>query len=166
MKVWTNRFTLLPALLCLLLLAVQPSSGETVAGWVERARIGPAGPTLLAKLDTGAEHSSLDARDLRQFQRHGADWVGFRVTGPQGSSFEFERRVIRTARIKRVGGASQQRPVVMLEICVGAVQREVEVNLVDRSGFDYPLLLGRSFLAGKLIVDAGRRERFAPSCPG
>ena len=159
-----NKLTTLAAVLCLLMLTAQPSRAQTLAGWVERARIEPTGLTLLAKLDTGAEHSSLDARDLQHFQKHGADWVRFRVSRPDGTSLEFERPVIRIARIKRIGGASQQRPVVMLEICVGNVRREAEVYLVDRSGFDYPLLLGRSFLGGNLIVDAARREQLAPDC--
>ena len=75
-----------------------------------------------------------------------------------------ERPVVRTVRIKRHAGRSLERPVVLLSICVGSVHKEVEVNLVDRSRFQYPLLLGRSFLEGDLLVDSARRYTLAPAC--
>ena len=53
------------------------------------------------------------------------------------------------------------RPVVAIKICLGSTVKEVEVNLVDRSGFGYPILIGRSFLAGDFLVDASR-EGIAP----
>jgi hypothetical protein len=36
--------------------------------------------------------------------------------------------------------------VVDLELCLGDVKRTVEVNLVDRSNFNYPLLVGAKAL--------------------
>ena len=56
--------------------------------------------------------------------------------------------------------------MVLLGICVGAYYREVEVNLVDRSKFKYPLLVGRSFLSGALIVDPSKTYAVEPNCPG
>ena len=53
----------------------------------------------------------------------------------------------------------------MLGVCLGSVQRTVEVNVVDRSGFDYPVLIGRSFLAGIFVVDPGERFLLTPDCP-
>ncbi len=56
------------------------------------------------------------------------------------------------------------RKVIRLGICVGAVYRKVEVSLQDRSGFNNQLLIGRSFLAGRVLVDAGAEELVEPSC--
>jgi hypothetical protein len=36
--------------------------------------------------------------------------------------------------------------VVDLELCLGDVKRTMEVNLVDRSSFNYPLLVGSKAL--------------------
>lgn len=33
-----------------------------------------------------------------------------------------------------------------------------EFTLTDRSGMDYPILIGRSFLKGRLLVDAGATD--------
>jgi len=41
----------------------------------------------------------------------------------------------------------------MLGICLGSVYKEVEVNLVDRSNFNYQLLIGRNYLANSFLVD-------------
>src|SRR3546814_6895345 len=42
--------------------------------------------------------------------------------------------------------APSKRPVVELEMCLGDVKRTVEVNLTDRSSFNYPLLIGAKAL--------------------
>jgi hypothetical protein len=52
-----------------------------------------------------------------------------------------------------------------LRICVGGISKEVEVSLVDRSNYEHPLLIGRSFLAGDLIVDPGATFSVSPTCP-
>jgi hypothetical protein len=49
---------------------------------------------------------------------------------------------------------------------LGDFYREAEVNLVDRSGFNYQMLIGRSFLAGNLIVDPSIKYTTKPICKG
>ena len=77
-----------------------------------------------------------------------------------------ERRLVRTARIKRHRGMRQQRPVVRMGICVGNYYREAEVNLVDRSNFKYPLLIGRSFMGDRLLIDPSTQFTLEPGCGG
>ncbi len=149
----------------LMALVLNDARAETPAGWTERARVEPGGLVLHAKLDTGAENSSLHAPQVQWFKRSNEDWVRFRVTDRKGRSVDLERPVIRKARIKRHAGSGLERPVVGLGICLGSVHKEVQVNLVDRSKFQYPLLLGRSFLAGDFVVDSARRYTLAPACP-
>ena len=38
------------------------------------------------------------------------------------------------------------RPVIDLELCMGKTLRTIEVNLTDRSAFQYPLLIGSEAL--------------------
>ena len=135
-----------------------------IAGWVERVRLGPAGIELKAKLDTGAENSSVNTSEPEFFVREGREHVRFKVKNKAGDVVELTRPVIRYAGIKRHFGKSQKRPVVLLKICVGNLSKEVEVNLVDRSGFNYPLLIGRSYLAGDILVDSADTYRLAPRC--
>ena len=129
-------------------------------------RVYPGDLELAAKLDTGAQHSSLDAGSVDRIERDGRPWVRFSVTDAKGRTVAFERPLVRTAIIRRHGGRVQERDVVRLGLCIGSVYREVEVNLIDRTGFDYRMLVGRSFLAGNLLVDAGRSYLLAPRCEG
>ena len=41
-------------------------------------------------------------------------------------------------------------------VCVGTMKKRIEVNLVDRSAFNYPFLLGRSAMEGHVIIDPSR----------
>jgi hypothetical protein len=73
--------------------------------------------------------------------------------------------LIRYAYIKEHEGPSQRRPVVQIEVCLGDHLDEIEVSLVDRSGFQYPVLLGRNALENVALVDAGERFAAEPNCP-
>lgn len=138
---------------------------RAVAGWTERVRLLPSGIELEAKLDSGAENSSLHVERQRFFRRDGERWVRFTVEGESGRRVAFERKLVRKAAIRRHSGRSDVRPVVSLAICLGSVAKRVEVNLVDRSGFDYPLLIGRSFLAGAYLVDTSAGMLQPLDCP-
>jgi hypothetical protein len=150
-----------------LLLATSATASEKkVVGWIERARIFPGGFALPAKIDTGADHSSLNVKGFTLFDRDNEDWVRFTVTDDDGKEHKFERKMVRLAKIKRHSGPRQERPVVLLGICVGGHYHETEVNLVDRSKFKYPLLIGRSFSADAMIVDPSATYTVEPDCPG
>ncbi|MBI5568890.1 MAG: ATP-dependent zinc protease [Desulfomonile tiedjei] len=136
-----------------------------VVGVVEKVRIHPGALLLPAKIDTGADNSSLNAADVTRFNRAGEKWVRFDVVDPDGHSITLERKLVRTARIKRQTGQAQRRPVVMLGICLGNIYREVQVTLVDRSRFRYPVLIGRSFMSGSLLVDPSLKFTVEPRCP-
>jgi len=127
-----------------------------VAGWVEYVRLNPGSALMKAKLDVGALTSSLDVRELQRFHKQGQEWVRFTyVAGAR--SVTVERPVVRNAQIKRHGGGSVERPVVLLTIQLGDFRQETEVNLADRQNFIYPLLLGRQFLKeARVTVDSSR----------
>jgi hypothetical protein len=44
------------------------------------------------------------------------------------------------------------------------VYKEVEVNLEDRSKFNYQLLIGRSYLKNSFLVDASATFTLKPNC--
>ena len=121
-----------------------------IFGWVEKARLHPGDLVISAKLDTGADHSSLNVKELTIFEREGEEWVRFQVTSDEGKTAAVERKLVRRAKIKRHVGPRQERAVVKLGICVGTIYQEAEVNLVDRSRFKYQLLLGRSFMENRV----------------
>jgi hypothetical protein len=136
-----------------------------IFGWAEPVVLVEAGFQLEAKLDTGAETSSLDAVDIRRFRRKGKSWVRFSVEDhDKGELVRLERPLLRRVSIKRHEGKSQRRPVVSLTVCLGVHRRKVEFSLIDRSEFVYPVLLGRSALAGIAIVDPDEVNLSEPAC--
>jgi hypothetical protein len=59
-----------------------------------------------------------------------------------------------------------RRPVVAMQLCIGERWVDARVNLADRSGFLYPLLIGRNTLiAGGFVVDPGALYLEPPRCP-
>jgi hypothetical protein len=151
---------------CAIAQAAPVRASETqIVGWIERVRLGTEGVVMLAKLDTGADTSSLHAKDIRWFSRDGADWVAFDVLGEDGRKVRFERRVERMVRIRRPGAEVQRRATILLGVCLGKVYRLTEVNLTDRSGMSHELLVGRRFLAPGFAVDSARTNTVEPVCP-
>lgn len=133
-------------------------------GWVEPVSIAGGKLVLEAKLDTGADVSSLDARDMRSFRRDGREWVSFAVFDGEGRRVHFERPVERKRKIKNAANDTQKRPVVLLEICLGGVQKMTPVNLVDRANMSTPMLIGRSFLEGSFAVDSALTRTTKADC--
>lgn len=140
--------------------AAQP----TVVGWIESVKLDSEGLLVPAKLDTGADTSSLHASDIRWIRRADGDWVSFEVAGKDNRKVRLERKVERVARVKKAAGGVQDRPTVMLGVCLGNTYRVTEVNLTDRTGFKLPFLVGRSFLAERFAVDSSRTDTIEPSC--
>jgi hypothetical protein len=75
--------------------------------------------------------------------------------------------VVRWTRIKGKGTDQMiRRPVVELALCIGGRQLQGPVNLADRSGFLYPVLVGRDFLTrGRFLVDPAALHTASPDCP-
>lgn len=130
-----------------------------VMGYVERVVIHPEGLKLEAKLDTGATTSSLSARDISRFERDGRDWVRFSTLDPEtGEDIVFERQLSRIVRIRRhLGEDTQERPVVKLQVELGGIRHEREFSLIDRSNFEFPVLIGRNYLRDLILVDSAER---------
>lgn len=144
----------------------------TLYGRYEKVRLPQIGQTLEAKMDTGAKTASLSAKDIEQFQRDGEPWVRFRLAAKNADDSLFEQPLARLSKIKsRVEEADSaakvapiERPVIALEVCLGQAARVIEVNLTDRSHFNYPLLIGASAL-GEFDAAVNPAQRFTASSP-
>jgi hypothetical protein len=143
-----------------------PTKDLQVVGWVERVSLFPGNLKIKAKLDTGARNSSLNANHIEEFKRDGENWIRLKLKNWKGRTESIEARVIRTATIKQHGRNSAMRPVIRLGICLGNVYKEVEVNLQDRSKFNYQMLIGRSYLKNSFLVDASATFTVETNCQG
>ena len=140
----------------------------------EYIKLPEIGETLQAKMDTGALTASLSAKNIETFTRDGEPWVRFQLATKGASDKVYEHKVARISKIKNRADedddkeepASAKRPVVDLEMCLGSVKRTVEVNLTDRSSFNYPLLIGAKALRefGAAVNPARRYTADKPDC--
>jgi hypothetical protein len=146
------------------LLGALSAEGKAVVGWLEKVRIYPGNLVIHAKLDTGARNSSLNASHVTVFERDGEQWVRFDVTSRYGKTVTIERKVERVVKIKRHGAKPNKRFAIRLGVCLGDSYKEVEVNLSDRSGFLYQMLIGRSLLTGSYVVDPSAKYTTKPNC--
>ncbi|MEJ2344820.1 MAG: RimK/LysX family protein [Gammaproteobacteria bacterium] len=145
--------------------SVSAAAAMPSIGWVENAVIYPGAIRLRARIDTGARISSLRYANLRVYPKDGRRWAEFTVADRNGREWDLQGPVIRMIRVKTHAGSFNRRPVVRLGICVGTRYRDVEVSLARRADFNYPLLIGRSYLAGTFLVDPGRTFTAKPRCP-
>lgn len=137
---------------------------KIIIGWIEKVRIDPSELTFNAKVDTGARTSSINARNIVEFEEEGKTWVRFEVINKKNESVTLELPLQREAVIKRHFGKRQHRSVVLMGICLGTIFKKTEVTLVDREGFIYTMLLGRSFLEGDFLIDISKNFTIKPAC--
>ena len=118
---------------------------------------------LPARIDTGAETASLDARNIEMFERNSKNWVRFEIVHPEtGEPLQLERRLKRTALILQAGSSeAERRPVIKLAITIGQISQSAEFTLSNRSHLDYQILVGRNILKDVMIVDVSK-ENLAP----
>ena len=149
------KFPTISILACLLCVpGLSLGAEKTVYGLNEYAELAGINLQVAAKLDTGAKTASLSARDIKRFKRDGESWVRFYLASDDAHSHPIERPLARVSKIKRRSGDYDpqadknytSRPVISLEICMGKALRTIEVNLTDRSAFQYPLLIGSEAL--------------------
>lgn len=141
-------------------LNVQADDSSVVMGWVEKVGIPEYNLTLKAKVDSGADNSSLHAVAIHRFTKNDQAWVQFRTQG----GVAIQKPVLRIVNIKTKTKGSQAREVVEMPICLAGRLTTVPVNLVDRGHFSYPMLIGRSAMAGTFLINPHQQFLTKPEC--
>ncbi len=143
----------------------QPSAQDEkeVIGSLEWIFMEPPGSHFRARVDSGAETSSLSASQIMEFERDGKDWVRFTFQhdNPDETSetetIELELPIVRTVLIRQAGVTKPERRVsVEMTVRLGEQLQTTEFTLADRSKMTYPVLLGRAFLLDLYLVDVAR----------
>ena len=130
-----------------------------IVGAVEWAKIQPAGLWIESRIDTGADTTSIHAEDIQLVEKDGKRYVRFvLIDAATGSAHQQELRLRRRVLIKQSGGADERRYVVRMWVILGEIRSKIDVNLSDRTDFEYPLLIGRNFLMDNMIVDVSRHH--------
>jgi hypothetical protein len=133
-------------------------------GYIENVVIEPGNLQVKAKIDTGAKSSSIDAINILPFQRDGKQWVRFIVVVDGDKRRYFEIPVVRTVGVRRAGAPVHRRYVVEMGICLGGIYKKTDVNLVNRKGMNYRMLIGRIFMKESFLVNPDATFLTSPSC--
>lgn len=129
-------------------------------GWREWLSLPDLGLTpIKAKVDTGARTSTLHAFYVEPFDRGGATHVRFGVHPLQnrtdvavhGEALAIDRR-----RVSDSGGHREERFVILTRLALAGRDWPIEVTLTNRESMLFRMLLGRTALVGKALVDPSR----------
>lgn len=135
----------------------QPGEDILTLGWREWVGLPELGiDRIKAKVDTGARTSALHAFEVEKFREGGALRVRFKIHPMQRNS---ERVIVCTADVidERVvsdsGGHREQRFVIETPIAVGGQLWSSEMTLTARDDMLFRMLLGRTAIAGRGVVN-------------
>ncbi|SFN26958.1 ATP-dependent zinc protease family protein [Marinobacter pelagius] len=139
--------------------------GKVIVGEVEKFYLAGPGLVYTARIDSGAETSSLDARNITRFERDGSNWVRFDVPVPGTDELvTMEKEISRRVRIIQASAEdSERRVVVELQFAIGDHKQVAEFTLADRSNLTYEVLIGRNVLRDVMLIDVGKE--FATELP-
>lgn len=133
---------------------------RTNLGWREWVALPDLGiPAVKAKLDTGARTSALHAFNLRPFTRNGEWWVRFDVHPVQRNDAIVRSCIcpVRDYRwVVNSGGSREKRFVIETPIRIGDQEWPIEVTLAGRDQMGFRMLLGRTAIKSRFVVDPAR----------
>ena len=136
------------------------SHSSTLAGWREWVQLPEIGvPWVKAKLDTGAQTSSIHAYDIEAFDREGEAWVRYTVRPWQRSTEDevtVESPVHDVRRIRSSSGHVEERFVVLITVVLVGHEVVAEVTLTNRDQMGFRMLIGREALAQGFDVSSSR----------
>ena len=132
---------------------------KTTIGWRERVKLLNFDNSIIkAKMDTGARTSSLHATHISEGNDSGKKYVTFRLKNiGDNTKYKFFKSELKEWRIvKNSGGDEEYRPVINTKVKIGKKTMNIELTLTQRSRMSYEMLIGRTALRKKFLIDSGK----------
>lgn len=114
---------------------------------------------IKAKIDTGARTSSLHAFDLKIAGHDGVLMATFEIHPVQRSkrsAVKVSCPVTKFVKVRSSSGHVDTRPVVRTPIELAGYRYKIDITLTSRDEMGYRMLVGRSAIRRRFVVDAGK----------
>lgn len=143
-----------------------------IVGWQEIVRFPEfQNAKMRAKIDTGAASSAIHAEEYEEVRLKGTKDRPLNIhlrmklkVGVQSEKFIWAQAPIVDYRsVKNSGGKIEERPFVETVIDLGDQHFKIILSVTNREKMKFPVLLGRSFLSGKFLVDSSSKKLMEPS---
>ena len=139
---------------------VQNKVLKTILGWREWASLPELGiDRIKVKVDTGAKNSALHAYNSSFISKNGEEWIHFDIHPDQNDDATIKScmvRLIDRRWVTNSGGTRERRFVIETPIRIGDKEWPIIVTLSNRDEMGFRMLLGRSAIKGKYMVDPAR----------
>lgn len=112
---------------------------------------------LSARVDTGALSSALHVENVHELAGSRVRFDVRLLRADATARVTIETKVSRRAPVRSSTGKSETRLFVKAHVRLGGVEQQIEVGLVDRRNMLYRMLLGRTALHGRYLVDVTKR---------
>lgn len=139
------------------------SDGNTelvTLGWREWVSLPKLGLNRIkAKVDSGARTSSLHAFEVRDFEEGGIHRVEFKMHPKQRDDQTViicVADIVDERFVRDSGGHKEKRWVIESPLTIGAMTWNIEINLTSRDDMKFRMLLGRTAIRGRAVIDPAR----------
>jgi hypothetical protein len=139
--------------------SIHPGRDKILVGWREWIALPTLGiPAVKAKVDTGARTCALHAFFTERFRSGGKSRVRFGIHPLQHRrdlAITCTCDLLDQREVTDSGGHRQSRWVIETPMRLGGAEWPVEITLTDRDTMIFRMLLGRTAMAKRILVDPG-----------
>ena len=132
-------------------------SAKIIVGWREWLSLPELGiEKIKAKVDTGARTSCIHAFDIEEFSENGETWVKFTTHPLQEdveTTVECRAKVVERKYVTSSSGQRELRYFIETKLVAGDQSWPIRVTLSNRSTMKFRMLLGRTAMENRIVVD-------------
>jgi hypothetical protein len=111
---------------------------------------------ISCKIDTGAYTSTIHSHDIKEIIIDGEKYIEFQLLDPSHPKYREEKLKTKNftkKNIKNSFGITEERFVIKTIIKIFENEYPIELSLSERSDMKNPILIGRTLLNNRFIVD-------------
>lgn len=135
-------------------------TGLIVIGWREWINLPDLGGAWIkAKVDTGARTSALHAWNIQTIEKNGQNTVTFDLHPLQRDmkhTLHCKAQLIDRREIRSSSGEAQDRYIIQTVARMGDFSWLIELSLTRRDEMGFRMLLGRTAMRGRFVVNPGK----------